>query len=456
MASFTIRKGLDIKLAGAPDFSIVEAPAASTVALVPAEFGPIKLRLDVKEGDAVKRGQPLFHDKNNPALRGVATASGTVHSITYGARRRVERILIACDGRDEAVPFPRYDPGSIRGADRAVLLEQLQQTGLINLIRQRPFGRAAQPAATPKSIFVNGMASGPYQADINVLIKGRETAFQAGLDAMTRLTPGRVFLCLNGAKTHAAALTEARHVEVHTFEGPHPAGNPSVHISRLDPMAPADIVWTVKAVDLLLIGHLLLNGEMPSHRVVALGGPGVAEGARRYYSIRIGQPLAALLEGRLSPGEQRVIRGDIFSGEKIADGEVIQLQDSAFTVLPEDRERHLLGWAMPGFNFFSASRAFASRWLGGLSREWSLGTNQHGELRPMVLTGFYDAYMPLNILVDYVIRAVLANDTDEAVKLGILETLPEDYAVCAFACPSKMDLVGIIRKGLADIEKEGI
>ncbi|MCO5044334.1 MAG: NADH:ubiquinone reductase (Na(+)-transporting) subunit A [Kiritimatiellae bacterium] len=456
MASFSIRRGFNIKLTGAPAITVADAPDAQTVAVIPGEFGPIKPRLDVKEGDRVKRGQPVFHSKINPELFGVAPAAGTVSAIVYGARRALERIVITRDGADEAVEFQRFDPASIRGLERTALLKLLQNTGLIQLIRQRPFGRAAQATATPKSIFVNGMASAPFQADINALIKGRELAFQAGLDALTRLTDGRVFLCLSGAATNAAALTDARNVEVHTFEGPHPAGNTSVHISRLDPMKPTDIVWTIKAVDLLQIGHLLLNGEVPSHRVVALAGPGVAESAAQYYRVRIGQSLDTLLKGKLREGEKRVIRGDALSGDLTGGDDVVRLMDTGYTVLLEDRERHLLGWMMPGFRFFSASRAFISSWLGGRNREWALGTNQHGEERPMVLTGLYDKYMPLNILVDYLIRAVLAHDTDEAIKLGILETMPEDFALCAFACPSKVDLVGIIRQGLADIEKEGI
>jgi Na+-transporting NADH:ubiquinone oxidoreductase subunit A len=455
MASFRIRKGLDIKLVGAPEAVVAEVPEAAWIAVVPLEFGPIKPRLDVQEGSRVSRGQALFHDKKRPELRGVAPSAGVVESIVYGPRRVIEKIVIRVEG-DDAVAYPRYDPTSIRSLDRGLLLALLLNTGLINLIRQRPFGRAANPDAHPKSIFVNGMATGPFQADINALIKGRELAFQAGLDALTRLTNGKVFLCLNGAINNAPALTEAKNVDIHFFIGPHPSGNTSVHISRLDPMKPTDVVWTIRAVDVLQIGHLLLNGEVPSHRVVSLGGPAVKEGSRRYYRVRIGQPLSSWLDGKLVDGEVRVIRGDIFSGEKTADNDVVQLLDTAFTVLKEDRERHLLGWAMPGFKYFSASRAFASTWLGGLNKTWALGTNQHGELRPMVLTGLYDKYMPMNIMVDYVVRAVLANDTDEAIKLGILETLPEDYAVCAFACASKMDLIGIIRKGLADIEKEGI
>jgi len=74
----------------------------------------------------------------------------------------------------------------------------------------------------------------------------------------------------------------------------------------------------------------------------------------------------------------------------------------------------------------------------------------------MVLTGLYDQFMPMNIMVDYLVRAILAHDTDEAVKLGLLEVAPEDVALCAFVCPSKMDLVDIIRQGLDDVEKEGI
>jgi Na+-transporting NADH:ubiquinone oxidoreductase subunit A len=74
----------------------------------------------------------------------------------------------------------------------------------------------------------------------------------------------------------------------------------------------------------------------------------------------------------------------------------------------------------------------------------------------MVLTGLYDRYLPMNIMTDFLVRAVLARDADEAIALGLLETDPEDFALCSFVCPSKMDLCGIIRKGLDQIEKEGI
>lgn len=456
MASFTIKKGLDIKLAGAPDSTLADAPAVAQVSVFPSDHGRIKPRLLVQEGAAVKRGTPLFYDKQREAFRVTSPAAGVVQSIVYGPRRALERIVIAVGGQDEAEAYPRHQAAAIAQLERDEVLQVLLSTGLLALLRQRPFGHMANPDAAPKSIFVNAMARAPFQADANTVVKGREVAFQAGLDALTRLTAGAVHLCLDARKANAPALAEARNVQVHTFDGPPPAGNTSIHISRIDPLKPHDIIWTVQAQDVVQIGHLLLNGEVPGTRVVCLGGHGVQAAARKHYRVRIGQPLDSLLAGRLADGEQRVIRGDALAGSTVAPGDAVRPLDSSFTVIPEDRERHLLGWATPGFRFFSLSRAFASTWLGGLGREWALGTNQHGELRPMVLTGLYDKYLPLNIMTDYLVRAVLANDTEEAIKLGILETEPEDFALCALACPSKMDLVGIIRRGLQDIEKEGI
>ena len=124
-------------------------------------------------------------------------------------------------------------------------------------------------------------------------------------------------------------------------------------------------------------------------------------------------------------------------------------------MLAENRERHFLGWLAPGLNTFSVSRTFLSRWLKP-NAEWALDTNKHGSDRAMVLTGLYEKYVPMNIMVDYLLRAVIAHDTDEAVKLGILETLPEDFALCSLVCPSKTDVMGIVDRGLQEIEKEGI
>lgn len=447
---------MDLPLAGRPAATVADALATSTVCVVPGAFGDIKPRLLVAEGDTVKRGTPLFYNKRNDALKVCAPAGGKVRSVQIGQRRSIRQIVIEVAGREEVESFRKYRPEELADADREELLAHLQRTGYLVFIRQRPFSRMADPKTRPKSIFVNGMATAPFQADLHVAVRGNEAAFQAGLDALTRLTDGKVHLCLAaGAAEPSPAVTGAKNVALHYFSGPHPSGNTSVHIHHIDPIEPHDVVWTIRGVDLILIGRLLLDGALPASRVIALGGPGVRAGSAGHYRVRMNTSLEAVLDGRLADGEQRIVAGDVLAGTKVGRESHLGLTDSSITVLPEGRERHLMGWIAPGLNVFSRSRTFLSKWFTP-NRTWALDTNMHGSLRSMVLTGLYDRYLPMDIMADFLVRAVLAHDVDEAIKLGLLETDPEDFALCAFACPSKMDLVGIIRRGLAEVEKEGI
>jgi len=457
MANFKIKKGLNIRLAGAPEPQISEAGPAQQVAVYPSEYHGIKPRLKVKEGDAVKRGTPVLFDKKNPAFQVCAPAGGTISKINLGKRRVIESVVIDIAGREEAESFKKYSVEQLLGADRHALLDQLQATGLIALLIARPFSRMADATKHPKSIFVNAMNTAPHEPDANVIIAGHEIAFQAGLNALTRLTDRKVHLCLDGSKQNIPALKDAKHVEIHTFTGPHPSGNTSVHIHHIDPIKPGDVVWTIKAQDVVLLGQLFMNGEYPTHRVVSLSGPGVLKGSNRHYRVRLGASLDKLISSNIDKHEMRVISGNILAGAKVPANGYLRLYDHALTVLPEDRERHFMGWIAPGHNRLSTSMTFMSKWFGlDKRKEWALGTNQRGELRPMVITGHYDKFVPMDIMTDYLVRAVLANDTEEAVALGLLEVDPEDFAVAAFACPSKMDLCGIIRKGLDLVEKEGI
>jgi len=455
MANFNIKKGMNINLAGAPDSMMAHAPEAAQAAIYPTEYIGMKTRLKVKEGDTVKRGTPLLFDKKNPAFQICAPAGGRVSQIVYGKRRVLERVVIDIDAHEQSEKFDQFKSEQLHHTDRTKLLAQLQQTGLLALLVARPFSRMANANALPKSIFVNGMNTAPYQPDMNFVILGQEHTFQAGLNALTRLTDGKVNLCLDGSKQNVSALKDAQHVEVHYFSGPHPSGNSSVHIHHVDAISPGDIVWTIKAQDVILIGQLLLNGEYPTHRVITLAGPAIKPGSARHYKVRMGGSLAKLFSEHVEKSEVRLISGDFLSGVAVPSDGFLRLHDRGFTVLPEDRERHFLGWLAPGHNRLSASRTFLSKWIGH-GRTWALGTNQRGESRPLVLTGLYDKYMPMNIMVDYLVRAVLARDSDEAMALGLLETDPEDFSICAFVCPSKMDLCAIIRKGLDQVEKEGI
>lgn len=453
MNVFKTTKGLDIPLTGKPANDLVDCSLSSTAVIYPLEFAGIRQRIKVQVGDSVKRGAELLEDKRNENFKLRAPVGGTISEIKRGARRFVEQIVIDADHELDPEQFQKYSQEEILSLDRSTVMKQLVTTGYSAFIEQRPFSKIADPEIEPKSIFVNAMNTAPFSVDAGVVIKDDPDSFQAGLNLMTRLTSGSVYLCV--PKDSGAEFTGVKNVDVNAFSGPHPSGNSSFHISKLDPMSPSDTVWTVKAADLVLIGRLFLDGVLPESRIISLGGSGLENDGCRHYRVSMGGSLAPLFDKFLTNPQNRIIYGSVLAGRSISSDAHLGLGQSSVTVIPEDRERHFLGWTMPGFNQFSYSRLVASSWL-PWKKKWNLATNRHGDPRAMVLTGHYDKVMPLNIMVDYLIRAVLAGDTDEAIRLGILETAPEDFALCDFICPSKIEVQGIIKNGLEMIEEEGI
>ena len=457
MVPIKIKRGMDINLAGEPSPILVDVESSPSVCLYPQEIPGIKPKIAVKEGDTVKKGSPLFYDKRNSELQFLSPASGTVKSVVLGERRSLQQIIVEVDHKEpKAETFSKFTPKEICSLDRETAIDHLCKTGYLAHIQQRPFSKIPDLTKAPKSIFVNGMNTAPFQANIHVAVQGEEPAFQAGIKVLTRLTDGQVHLCLDAQETMSApAVTQVESAEVHYFIGPHPTGNSSVHIHHIDPISPGDTVWVVRAVDLLLIGKLFLEGQLPDKKIVAVGGPCVRNEARKHYRVQIGSAISQLLDGQLTNDECRILSGDALSGVSITKEGYLPWSCTSLTVIPESEQRNLLGWLAPGLKRYSHSRLFLSTWFRG-GGSWTLNTNQNGSHRAMVLTGLYDRFMPMNIKVDFLVRAVLAHDTEEAVQLGILETDPEDFALCSFACPSKMDLVGIVERGLQEIEEEGL
>lgn len=450
-----IKKGLDIPLEGAPRLESTETITARAVSFYPDDFQFLRAQTALAEGQAVCRGDTLFFDRKNNALKFRSPLAGRVTDIVWGERRSLNRIVIEPGSDAELSNLRKHAPHAIIRLSKDEIVGHLADTGALALIEQRPFAVRAAPGASPKSVFVNGMNTAPFGVDIRMTARGEETAWQAGLDALAQIVPHRLFLCLDGrVEDYPAFVKQPKNASVFYFKGAHPAGLSSVHIHHLDPIKPGDTVWVVSAAAVIQIGHVFLDGTLPATRIVSLGGPAVNEPARKYYRLPLGAAVHDWLAGKLASAENRCIAGDVLSGRIVPAGEGVRLKDFSYTVVPEGRERRYLGWIMPGLDQFSRSPSFLSSWFRRHHR-WALNTNMHGSRRAMVLTGLYDQYMPMNIMCDFLIRAILARDYEEAIKLGLLEIAPEDFALPAFVCPSKMDLVGIVRQGLSAARQEG-
>ncbi len=443
-----IKKGLDIKLAGEAHKTIAGIPLPKTFAIKPADFTGLTPKLLVKEADVVLAGTPLFYDKNNEAIKFCSPVSGEVIEIVRGEKRKILEVKILADREISYVAFDKANPNEL---SRETIMEALLNSGTWPFIRQRPFGTIANPNEIPKSIFISAFDSNPLAPDNDFIMQGNEATFQTGLDALRKLTEGKLNLNIHAGATAAAIFTNARGVDINKISGPHPAGNVGVQIHHIDPINKGEVVWYINPQDVLIIGRLFNGGKFDAFRVVALTGSQVND--PKYYKIIIGSAVKNIMaDGGLKDGNNRIISGNVLTGKQITTDGYLNFYDSQITVIPEGGEYEFMGWLAPGFHKFSMSRTFFS-WLRP-NKKHQLDTNLHGEERPFVVTGEYEKVFPMDIYPVQLLKSILIEDIELMEKLGIYEVVEEDFALCEFVCTSKIKSQDIIRRGLDIIRKE--
>jgi len=450
-------KGLDIPIAGKPEGPIQELEAdgrevkAEKIALNFDPFDEIKPKLLVKVDDTVKIGQPLVADKDCMERVFVSPAAGRVIEIKRGLKRRLLNIVIKVDENEKYEEHQSLDPQT---AGRDEIIERMKEGGLFAHFRQRPFNLLADPEKTPRAIFVKALESAPFTPPAEMQVEGHEEHFQTGLDALSKLTEGNVHLVFHKDST-LKAFTDAKNVQKHTAEGPHPISSPSLHIHSVSPVrSTEEVVWTANAHDVVLLGYLLNEGRYYTERVVSVAGPGVVPGRTGFFRTRAGVPVECLIAGRSKKEKMRFVSGDVLTGKKVDSDEFLEFYHYGLVLLPESTKREFVHFFRLGVNKYSNSRAYLSGHLKNSEREYEFTTSQHGEHRFFITPEPYEKVMPMNIDVMHLVKAVMAEDYDYAEELGFLEVVGEDFALPTFVCPSKMEMVDIVRKGLRNYSKE--
>ncbi len=453
MTTHKINKGLDLPLAGAAERVLADAAEPAQVAVETAEFPGIKPKVLVKEGDRVETGQPLFLNKLDRDVVWCSPATGTVARIDFGERRYLLRVVVDNDaangGADAFADVPNADEALASG-DRAQLVSAIKGAGLWPLFKQRPLGKMPTGDREPVAIFVNAMDTAPLAADPAFAVHGRKADVQKGVELLAKLTSGPVYLTLRAAGDHQSELRDLDGVEIHEFDGPHPAGLVGTHISRIRPLKGNEVAWALSVVDVARLGEWGRTGRYPAHQVVAVAGSEAPD--RRYFRCRQGAAVATF--GEPASKDVRIVNGTVLHGLAVDRDGFLGFGAKTVTIMPEGTgRRDLFGWLLPQFGKLSNSRSVLS-WLTP-KKAYEVDARLHGGHRPIVNIGAWENVMPLDILPTFLVRAIQANDIEEALKLGLLEVTEEDVALCTFVDPCKIDVGEVIRQGLDMYEKEG-
>ncbi len=451
---YRIRQGLDLPIAGEPRQTVEETVATAQVALVGEDYVGMKPTMQVQEGDRVRIGDVLFTDKKAEGVRYTSPAAGTVASVNRGDKRVFLSMVIDRDDvapeEEESVEFASYGNEDLTTLSREAVRDLLVESGLWTAFRTRPFSKVPTIDSEPHSLFVTAMDTRPLAADPAVVLEERGRDFTFGLQIVRHLTSGSVHLCRASGKVLQGEEIDG--IAVQEFDGPHPAGLPGTHISKVDPVGAAKTVWHVGYQDVVAIGRLFTTGKLDVTRVVSVGGPSVTSPS--LVRTRLGASLPQLLDGRVEGSDNRIVSGSVLGGRRAAAPcDFLGRFHDQVTVLPEGGEREFLGWQGPGFERFSVKRIFASALSAG--KKFRFSTSTEGSRRAMVPVGSYEQVLPLDIEPNFLLRALTVKDTEQAQLLGALELDEEDLALCTYVCPGKYDYGKLLRENLTIIEKEG-
>jgi Na+-transporting NADH:ubiquinone oxidoreductase subunit A len=442
-----IKRGMDIPLEGKPSTHIHSISSSTTFALKPTDFKGLVPKLKVKQGDEVSVGDCLFTDKKNDKICFTSPVSGEVAEIVRGDRRAITAIKILADSSEFKCKEFDTQGYSTKNVDeiKAILLE----SGLWPFITQRPYGVIADTEATPKSIHVSGFDSSPLAADLGVSLRGQEGQLQTGFEILNMLCEGGVYLNLH-AKKDNTIYQNIKDVKVSYFDGPHPSGLVGVQINNLDPINKGDVVWTIKPQHVAFIGKLFETGKLDFEQNIVIAGSEVKEPA--YYTTRLGASVDSLMNDNYKSENVRVISGNVLTGTKIEKDGYLSFFDNQVTVIPEGNQYELLGWLFPSYARPTLSPSLPiSKFL---KKTFNVNTNPHGEPRAYVVTGQYEKVMPMDIMPQQLIKAVMAKDLELMENLGIYEVIEEDMALCEFVCTSKINVQQVLSEGLELMAEE--
>lgn len=440
-----IKKGLQIPLMGEPEAIFRGIISSDSVSIYPGDFCGVVPKLAVKINDRVKAGSPLFHDKNHIDMLFASPVSGTITAVERGEKRRILHIEIKADRETEYENFEKK-PIPTLSADE--VKASIMEAGIWFLIKQRPYDVVANPDKTPRDIFVTAFDSAPLAPSYNFILEGQEADLQTGLDALAKLTSGKVYLSVRPQPRNEASLN-AKNVVVTEFAGPHPAGNVGVQINRLSPVNRGETVWALNALDVAVIGRLFRKGIVDLTRTVALSGSEVKQTG--YYKMVPGTQLSALFEDNVTEGiPLRYISGNVLTGTKIEKNGSLRAYHSQITVIPEGKNIHeTLGWASFSSNRYSAGCTYPH-----LKKKYRLDARILGGLRAIIVSNEYDKVFPMDIYPEQLLKAIIAFNIDKMENLGIYEVAPEDFALCEFVDTSKLEIQRIVRAGLDLLRKE--
>ena len=417
LAHIQIKQGQRPSSKGSPVQDLPQkVQAVRHAAILGVDYQGFRPAMEVAIADHVTAGQVVCRDRNFSNVAIVAPISGRVASIDHGPRRTLSAIVIE-NGVDAALS----QSSAIDVTSDEIVRQTLLEKGMWPAFRTRPFGQIPHPESKPAAIFINTTRTSLLAPDPRVVLKQKSDDFHAGVDLLTRLTDGKIYVCQAPGE---ALCQEAERVQIAYFSGNSASGLSGTHINRLHRARIDKQVWSIGYQDVAAIGYLFRTGNYSGSRVVSIAGSQAAK--PRLIETCLGASLREACDGEVRTDTKQTTQ--IFSGAPLTG------RDAAF--LGRFHDQITIAE--------KATHSLVGNWL------FRAALSQ-GAIIP---TDVLESALAIDVLPVPLMRALSIGDADAAESLGCLELVEEDVALLSRLCTSGSDYGVLLRQVLNELMED--
>ncbi len=445
MISVDIKKSYKFRVKGCPTTTLTELEKPKRVAMLPEKIPGIKPKLKIKVDEKVKIGDPLFFDKKNPKLTFLSPGAGKISNITYGKRRVIREIEIRLDDQETFAEFPTLTLSDLKTITREDLIDSMLNGGMWPYIRSLPYRMIADPNDFPKNIIVTIENNEPFHPNPDVYLIPNLEYFKMGMEILKKLAEHSV---VGSDLSHPLIREQLKNTVTHHYSGYYPAEDPGVMLYHIKTSDTQNLAWYISGQDVIQIGKFFKHGRYPIERIVTLGGSLAIE--KKHFKTRIGLPVKLLTEGRVQSNEFiRYIAGGVFRGYSVVKDSYLGFYETALNLLSEEEKEETFGFLRFGYSRPSFSKTFLSSMN---QSELKYDCGLHGEERACVNCGYCAKVCPVDILPQFTLKCIVADEVEEALSHGLLDCV--ECGICSYTCPSKIELCSVFRKAKMEYYKE--
>ena len=426
-----LRGGYNIRLAGRPAGKIY-ALDRPEILLLPQRAGRLRFnKVLVKSGEAVRCGQPLAIASGQFGLPLIAPMDGVV-------RLRVHRGHIQLESLAAGDPQIPESSNSPYGDQRQALIDR----GAWLFLHDALGDQVPDPARRPAAAIVSTMCLEPFAGPRgNVLLSEAMDSFLSGLDCLTTLVEGTIYVALPAGRQPLAdrlrqSLDGKSQIQIVDIPLRYPMDHFNVLARFLD-LQPqkGDTVWGLQTEGVLAVDQALNVGRPVVDRILAIGGSAVSEPI--HVRVPVGYPIDRLLNGRVVDQPHRVIDGGILNGRRVDEHQLgVGVESTGLTVLLEPTRRELWGFVRTGLDRISYSNCFLSRFRPKYAEP--LTTALRGEHRPCIGCGYCEEVCPVEIMPHWIHKLAYQDALEEIDRCASHRCVA--CGLCSYVCPSKLDL----------------